>query len=208
MANLEYEKEFYKDKLYRVLGMDEAGRGPLAGPLVVAGVILPKDYINEEINDSKKLTPKKREELFGLIKEVAINFCIKIVSVEEIDESNIYKATQDAMEDIALTLDEQVDAILTDAMPLPDVDKPVVSLIKGDSKSINIAAASILAKVTRDHIMEEEDKNYPEYNFKKNKGYGTKEHLEALKKYGYSKIHRKSYEPVKSMINPPLTLDI
>lgn len=208
MAGLDYEKEFRKENKNIIVGIDEAGRGPLAGPLVVACVILPPYYDNPSIDDSKKLSEKKREELFSLIKEVALDYVIKVVSVEEIDASNIYKVTQQTMEKIVEDLKIEYDAILTDAMPLPNCQKPYKAIIKGDSLSQNIAAASILAKVTRDHIMYELDKEYPMYNFKKNKGYGTKEHIMALKEYGFTKIHRKTYEPVKSMIREQLTLPI
>lgn len=208
MAGLDYENEFRKLGKNIIVGIDEAGRGPLAGPLVVACAILPPNYDNPEINDSKKLTEKKREELFSLIKEVALDYYIMIVSVEEIDASNIYRVTQQAMEKIVSNLKIKYDAILTDAMPLPNCKMPYKAIIKGDSLSQNIAAASILAKVTRDHIMYELDEKYPMYNLKKNKGYGTKEHINAIREFGFTEIHRKTYEPVKSMLQEQLSLPI
>lgn len=177
-----------------VIGIDEAGRGPIAGPLVVAGVILPQGYENPEIYDSKKLSEKKRDELYDVILENALEYEIIIVSEQEIDELNIYRATQKAMNTIALGLSSCI--VLTDAMPLPFCDKEVHDIIKGDQKSTSIAAASILAKVTRDRIMVALDAQYPEYGFKKHKGYPTVAHLEALKQYGVLPIHRKSYGPV------------
>lgn len=178
----------------KVIGIDEAGRGPIAGPLVVAGVILPLGYENPEIYDSKKCTEKKRDELFDVILENALEYEILIISEQEIDELNIYRATQKAMDTIAQGL--QASIVLTDAMPLPFCDKEVHDIIKGDQKSTSIAAASILAKVTRDRIMIELDAQYPEYGFKKHKGYPTAAHLEALKQFGVLPIHRKSYGPV------------
>jgi len=193
MSNLlKYEKVFWQmDQL--VIGIDEAGRGPLAGPLVVAGVILPIGYDHPEINDSKKLSLKKRNVLYDVIINEAISFDIEIVEPEIIDRLNIYQATKAAMTKIALTLDSQ--NVLTDAMPL-DIDKNIESIIKGDQKSISIAAASILAKVTRDRIMDQYDLIYPQYHFIQNKGYPTRHHLAALETYGRTPIHRMSYAPV------------
>lgn len=188
-----YEYEYWNhDKL--LIGIDEAGRGPIAGPLVVAGVIFPIWYENDEIYDSKALSEKKREELFEVIKKDALKYQIEIVSEEEIDKKNIYQATKDAMTKIANKLSASV--VLTDAMPLEECQKEVIDIIKGDQKSVTIAAASILAKVTRDHIMYQLDEKYPKYDFKHNKGYPTKKHLEALEIYGATDIHRKSYAPV------------
>jgi len=194
MNNLtEYEQAFWNSNRL-VVGIDEAGRGPLAGPLVVAGVVFPVGYFHEEINDSKKLTEKKREALYQTICEDALYYEIEVITPKEIDRLNIYGATKITMAAIAMNL--PADAVLTDAMPL-EIEKEVISLIKGDAKSISIAAASILAKVTRDHIMLEYDKQYPEYGFKKHKGYPTKEHINALEKYGPTEIHRFSYAPVR-----------
>jgi len=176
-----------------VLGIDEAGRGPLAGPLTVAGVIFPIGYENPEIYDSKALSEKKREELFDLIQEDALYFEILNIEPAEIDRLNIYRADQEAMKRIALDL--PADIVLTDAMPL-DIEKPVISLVKGDQKSVSIAAGSILAKVTRDRIMKEYDEKWPMYGFAKNKGYPTKAHMEAIEQYGITEIHRRSFGPV------------
>ena len=188
----EYELAWWNDGKEYVVGMDEAGRGPLAGPLVVAAVCFPKNYSHEGIYDSKKVSEKKREEMFEIIKAEALEYYIQIVTPREIDELNIYRATQKAMEDLALKF-KHVDGILTDAMPLPNVTKDVISIVKGDQKSVTIAAASILAKVTRDRIMMEYDALYPEYGFKNHKGYGTKEHIANLKKFGKCPIHRNSF---------------
>ncbi len=187
-----------------VIGIDEAGRGPIAGPLVVAGVILPIGYENPEIYDSKQTSLKKREELYNVIIENALSYQIVIVSEKEVDELNIYRATQKAMHEIGESLESTV--VLTDAMPLPHCSKVVHDIIKGDQKSTSIAAASILAKVTRDRIMIELDKQYPEYGFARHKGYPTKEHLENLKKFGVLEIHRKSYGPVQDQMQ--MQLDI
>ena len=187
-----YENEYWSQgKL--VVGLDEAGRGPLAGPLVVAGVVFPEGYDSGDINDSKQLTEKKREALYDIIIRDALFYEIKIVEPEEIDRLNILEADRKAMTEIALKA--PVDIVLTDALDLY-IDKKVISLIKGDTLSCNIAAASILAKVTRDRIMYEYDRIYPEYGFARHKGYGTKAHLEALEKYGVTPIHRRSYRPV------------
>ena len=191
-----------------ICGVDEAGRGPLAGPLVVAACVLPKGYDNEKIDDSKKLSEKKREELFEIIKSVAVDYVIKIVDIETIDSKNIYQATKDAMKECVKDLKVKPDVILTDAMPLENMGVEVRDIVKGDAKSQSIAAASILAKVTRDHIMYELDKKYPEYDFKNNKGYGTKKHINALMEFGITEVHRKTYDPVKSMLQEQLSLDI
>lgn len=193
----QYELPFWGKEIL-VIGIDEAGRGPIAGPLVVAGAILPIGFQHPEINDSKKLSEKKREQLFTVIKEEAIAYQVEIVSIEEIDQLNIYQATKKAMIKIAKELSGM--AVLTDAMPFQLEDKPVVDIIKGDQKSISIAAASILAKVTRDHIMIELHQKYPNYGFDKHKGYPTKMHVEALEEYGVTEVHRKTYEPVKSIV--------
>ena len=206
MASLEYEKEFRSKGYNNILGIDEAGRGPLAGPLVVAGVILPSEYDNEEINDSKKLSDKKRRELFNEIMKNALEVKVNIVDVETIDKLNILRATKEGMEEIVRNVGDKCDAIFVDAVKLDDVNKPVLSLIKGDALSLSIAAASIIAKVTRDDIMLELDKEYPMYDFKKNKGYGTKSHMLALEKYGVTKHHRMSYAPVFAASQPHLEI--
>ncbi len=188
----EYELTYWSNNQLLV-GIDEAGRGPLAGPLVVAGVVFPMGYQSGEIFDSKQLTERKREELFEKIKSDALFYDIRIVSPEEIDRLNILEADRKAMTEIAEKA--PCDIVLTDAMNLY-IDKKVISLIKGDTLSCSIAAGSILAKVTRDRIMVEYDRMYPEYGFAKHKGYPTKQHLEALREYGVLPIHRRSYRPV------------
>ena len=200
---LDLENNFYSNEINLIAGCDEAGRGPIAGPLVVAACVLPRDFNNELINDSKKLTTRKREKAFNLIVENAIDYSIEIVSVFDIDkEANIYQTTKKAMIKCFKSLKCDVDLYLSDAMPMDDINgNKVISIIKGDSKSKNIAAASILAKVTRDRIMDEISEKYPEYLFNKHKGYYTLKHKEALLKYGpVEGIHRKSYEPIKSFL--------
>ena len=194
---LNYQDQFYSKKIKVIVGVDEAGRGPLAGPVVAAACILSRAYKNKEINDSKQLSEKKREELFEIIKKDAIAYGVGIVSAEEIDKLNIYEATKKAMKEAIDNLKIKFDLILTDAMPLKGFDVEVVPIIKGDAKALPIAAASIIAKVTRDHMMNDLAKKYPEYHFDEHKGYGTSKHMEALKKYGPIKsVHRFSYKPV------------
>lgn len=175
-------------------GVDEAGRGPLAGPVAAGAVILPKDCEILYLNDSKKLSEKKREELFLEIKEKAVSYGVGIVSPGLIDEINILQATYEAMRQAITQLSVIPDILLNDAVLIPgiDLDKQI-KIIKGDAKSVSIAAASILAKVTRDHMMVEYDKIYPQYGFAKHKGYGTKAHMEAIYKYGICPIHRRSF---------------
>ena len=189
----EYENK-YKGKGL-VAGIDEAGRGPLAGPVVCACVIMPldEDKIVEGVNDSKKLTPKKREQLFEQIKNVAIDFCISIVDEKTIDEINILNATKLGMKNTVKGLKNTPYCILIDAVKLEDVDIKQENIIHGDALSYNIAAASILAKVTRDRLMEEYAVQFPQYCFEKHKGYGTKLHIEMLKKFGKCDIHRNSF---------------
>lgn len=189
----QYEHEYWAMNQY-VVGIDEAGRGPLAGPLSVAGVVFPIGYENPDIYDSKALTEKKREALFETIKEDALWFEIVEVPVEDIDRYNILEADRKAMSEIAIHAPS--DIVLSDAMKMP-IDKKVIDLIKGDQKSISIAAASILAKVTRDRIMKEYDVLYPQYGFAKNKGYGTKQHMMAIDEFGITPIHRRSFGPVR-----------
>ncbi len=174
-----------------VCGIDEAGRGPMAGPCVVSGVILPKDYENPLIYDSKQLSEKKRDALRQIIERDAVAIWVEIISVEEIDRLNIYRATQQAMEKIAY--EAPTSYILTDAMPLKIEGKEVTDIIKGDARSISIAAASIIAKTSRDALMQDYDGLYPQYGFKKHKGYGTKSHKEAIMQYGRCPIHRMSF---------------
>ena len=194
---LDFQEQFYSDKVKLIVGVDEAGRGPLAGPVVAAACILPRAYINKEINDSKQLSEKKREELFDIIKEDAVAYGVGIVSAEEIDTLNIYEATKKAMKEAIANLKHEFDLILTDAMPLKGYDVEVIPIIKGDAKALPIAAASIIAKVTRDRMMKELGEKYPEYGFEIHKGYGTKKHMDALKEFGPIKgVHRYSYKPV------------
>lgn len=191
---LDYELEYYKSGKKLIAGVDEAGRGPLAGPVCVAAVIMPfeQDKIIAEINDSKKLTEKKREQLFEKIKNTAISYNIVFVDEKTIDSINILNATKLGMKQAIEGLSVKPELVLIDAVKI-DTCVPTESIIKGDAKSYNIAAASILAKVTRDKLMVDLDKKYPEYNFKKHKGYGTKEHIENLKKFGKCEIHRNSF---------------
>lgn len=198
---LNFEENYYTEKVNFIVGVDEAGRGPLCGPVVAACCILPRDYKNEHINDSKKLSEKKREIAYKEIIENALDYGIGIVDAKRIDEINIYEATKEAMHIAISKLKISYDLILTDAMKLQNEKVEVIPLIKGDAKCECIAAASIIAKVTRDHILEEYDKKYPQYAFKSHKGYGTKKHIEAIKQYGIIKdFHRESYEPIKSLI--------
>ena len=207
MAGLEYEIKYREMGHKFIVGLDEAGRGPIAGPLVVAACILPVDYDNPLIDDSKKLSEKKRELLFEEIKKVALDYSIEILEIEEIDKLNIYKASKTGMERCLKKLTHPYDVALTDAMPI-DCDVPFEAIIKGDAKSQSIAAASILAKVTRDHLMLVLAKLYPEYDLENNKGYGTKKHLEAIEKHGILPIHRTTYEPIKSKLVEQLSLDL
>ena len=192
MLENKYEKLAWKANK-KVMGIDEAGRGPLCGPLVVACCVFPKGYKNDEINDSKKLSDKKRRELFKIITKDALFFSIEIVSPKTIDELNILEATRSAMQ--ALSLKYKVDYVLTDAVEI--ANKKNVPIIKGDAKSISIAAASILAKVVRDSMMNGYDILYPEYEYKKHKGYPTKRHIELMNKYGVFDLYRFSYKPVQ-----------
>ena len=190
---LSYFERKYGFEYDLIAGIDEVGRGPLAGPIMTCAVILPKDCRIHGINDSKKLSEKQREELFPILKENAVSYAIGVNPPERIDEINILQATYEAMRFAIEKLEKRPDLLLIDAVHIPEVTIPEVSIIKGDAKSISIGAASILAKVTRDHYMEEMDALYPEYHFRENKGYGTKDHIEALKKYGPCPIHRRSF---------------
>lgn len=196
----EFENELYNNEINFIAGIDEVGRGPLVGPVVTAAVILPKDFYDERINDSKKLTEKKRELLYDVIMKNALSVGIGISSPEVIDEINILNATKKAMIEAINNLSIKPEHLLIDAVKL-DIDIPQTSIIKGDAKSQSIASASIIAKVTRDRMMVELDKKYPMYDFKHNKGYGTKKHIEALYKYGPLKEHRKSFAPVSELTN-------
>lgn len=200
-----YEKAAY-DKGYKVIaGCDEAGRGPMAGPLTVAACVFEEGFYDERINDSKQLSERKREELFDLIKQTAKAYAVVVIDEKTVDDLNVYEASRQGMINAVKQLGIEVDYILTDAMPLRN-EMAHEAIIKGDSKSISIAAASILAKVTRDRIMKKYDEKYPQYNFKKHKGYPTKEHKELLKKYGPCPIHRRSFGPVKECLQEQLSL--
>lgn len=190
-----YEKELYAKGLNLIGGVDEVGRGPLIGSVVAACVVLPKDFVLEGLTDSKKLSEKKRNEYYTIIKEKAIAIGIGIVDEKVIDDINIYEATKVAMKEAIKDTGIKLDHVLIDAMPL-DIDVDTTSIIKGDAKSISIAAASVIAKVTRDKMMYDLDKIYPMYDLASNKGYGTKKHIEAIKKYGITKYHRLSFKPV------------
>lgn len=199
LTRLDGMKEFerkYSGMAY-IAGLDEAGRGPLAGPVVAAACILPIDCTILYLNDSKKLSSKRREELFPEIKEKAIAYGIGIIDAGRIDKINVlqadYEAMKEALRQINTNFGITPDVLLNDAVTIPGINIRQENIIKGDSKSISIAAASVLAKVTRDHIMEDYDAIYPEYGFAKHKGYGTKQHIEALKKYGPCPIHRKTF---------------
>lgn len=190
---LKYENEAKADGFNIVCGIDEAGRGPLAGPVCAAAVILPDGCIIDGVNDSKKLTEKKREQLFEVIKETAVAYSIATADEKEIDEINILQATYLAMNRAFNGLKIKPDMALVDGNRDPNLGIPTRTIVKGDAASMSIAAASILAKVTRDRFMLEMDKKYPEYQFAKHKGYGTKLHYEMLDKYGASEIHRMSF---------------
>lgn len=187
----QYEKKY--QSYDQICGIDEAGRGPLAGPVVAAAVILPKDCTILYVNDSKKLSAKRREELYDEIMEKAVSVGVGMASPQRIDEINILQATYEAMREAVEGLSMEPDLLLNDAVTIPDVLIPQVPIIKGDAKSISIACASIIAKVTRDRLMLEYDKILPEYGFASNKGYGSRDHIEALKQNGPSPIHRKSF---------------
>ena len=204
---LDFEDQFYSQEIQAIVGVDEAGRGPLAGPVVAAAVVFPPEYQNPNIDDSKKLTAKKRMALFEEIKANALSYGIAFASVEEIDALNIYEATKVAMKRALSQIDCPYELILTDAMPFKDLPTPVVPVIKGDAKALNIAAASILAKVTRDLYMEELQKQYPDFSFGVHKGYGTKAHMEELALHGpIEGVHRKSFKPVAAFFQTQLTL--
>ena len=198
---LDFEEQFYNEKIKVIVGVDEAGRGPLCGPVVAAACILPRTYINERINDSKKLSEKKRELLYDEIINNALSYGVGIVDSKRIDEINIYEATKEAMHLAISQFKIDYDLILTDAMKLKDETVDVIDIIKGDAKCLRIAAASIIAKVTRDRILLDMDQKHPEYGFKSHKGYGTKKHVEAIKEHGIiDGFYRETYEPIKSLL--------
>lgn len=198
--NYKYEKELIKNGITLIAGVDEVGRGPLVGPVVTACVVLPLSFELDGLTDSKKLSEKRRNELFVKIKEQALGIGIGIVDEKTIDEINIYEATKKAMKLAIENCPVKPEHVLIDAMPL-DLEIPNTSIIKGDLKSITISAASVIAKVTRDKMMYELDEKYPMYDFKSNKGYPTKKHLKAIEEYGILKEHRRSYGPVKKHLD-------
>lgn len=196
-----YEKELYKNGINFIGGVDEVGRGPLVGNVVAACCVLPKDFKLDGLTDSKKLSEKKRDEYYDYIIKNAICYAVGEVAPSEIDKINIYEASRKAMMIAINKVKEKLNLehVLVDAMPLPDLDIPHTPIIKGDAKSISIAAASVIAKVTRDKEMYELDKKYPEYGFGKHKGYPTKKHIEAINTYGLIEGYRKTYGPVKAL---------
>ena len=197
--SLDFDEQYYRDGYKLIVGCDEAGRGCLLGPVFAAAVILPPDFNSPFINDSKKLSEKQREEAYKIIVENAIAYGVAFIDPDEIDEVNILNASRMAMQKAIENMNHDFDLILTDCMKMKGYDVPVIDLVHGDALSQTIAAASILAKVSRDHLCYELDKKYPQYNIKKNKGYGTKDHLEALKEYGPVKhLHRFTYAPVRA----------
>ena len=196
---LSYEKELYKQGLTLVAGVDEVGRGPLAGPVVAAAAILPKNCKIKGLNDSKKIPKKKHLEIFQAVQDQALSIGIGIMDNQVIDQVNIYEATKLAMKEAISQLDPQPEHLLIDAMQL-DLPISQTAIIKGDANSLSIAAASIVAKVTRDNLMKDYDNQFPGYDFAANAGYGTAKHLEGLDKLGVTPIHRTSFEPIKSLV--------
>lgn len=197
------EQEAHAEGFARVCGIDEAGRGPLAGPVVAAAVILPAGYELPGLNDSKKLTAKKREALFGaLMADDAVQKCIAQATVEEIDELNILRATHLAMRRAAEGLPGAVDFCLIDGLPVPGFPLPSKSIVKGDARCLSIAAASILAKVWRDHYMQELHRQFPAYGFDRHAGYGTKAHMQAIREHGATIHHRRTFAPVTQLELP------
>ena len=197
--NYKYERELREKGITLIAGVDEVGRGPLVGPVVAACCILPETFQLDGLTDSKKLSEKKRDYFFEEIKKQAISYGIGIIDEKKIDEVNIYEATKLAMKEAINNMSVKPEHILIDAMPL-ELDIPTTSIIKGDLKSITISAASVLAKVTRDRMLVELDEKYPMYDFKKNKGYPTKKHLQAIEEFGIIDEHRRSYGPVADYV--------
>ena len=204
----QFEKDLWNKRYQNIAGCDEAGRGPLFGPVVAAAVILPHDFVLEGLTDSKKLSEKKREEYYPVIMKNALSVGISIVSAKEIDDINIYEASRQAMLRAIDKLSIKPNYIITDAMPLAGfTDIPYEAINKGDAKSITIAAASVIAKVTRDRLMYDIDKKHPEYEFGKHKGYPTKKHIELIEKYGIIDGYRLTYGPVKEVIEKNKTME-
>lgn len=206
-AMLKLESELYAEGCELIAGVDEAGRGPLAGPLVIAAVILPKDVFISGLNDSKQLSAAKRDMLYNEVMAKALDIEVNIVSVSNIDELNIYAATQQGMAQVLENLHCKPQAALIDAMPVKVPGMKIESVVHGDALSASIAAASIIAKVTRDRIMERLDLVYPAYGFAHNKGYGSGAHMQAVRELGATRWHRRSFEPVKSMQLPPVAAE-
>lgn len=204
------EERLKKEGFTRIAGVDEAGRGPLAGPVVAAACILPENTYFENLNDSKQLTPEEREKIYSeIITCPSLRYGIGIMDVETIDSVNILQATFLAMRAAIESLEDQPDYVLIDGSQIPLLEIPTEFVVGGDAKSISIAAASIIAKVTRDRIMIENDEKYPQYGFKTNKGYATDFHIRAIHEHGPTPIHRKSFDPVKSILNPqPIQMDL
>lgn len=203
MPGLFFEQLKHKEGFRRIAGVDEAGRGPLAGPVSAAAVVLPEGFIHELLDDSKKLTEKKRELLYHeLTNREDIIWALSLADVEEIDSINILKSTHAAMCRAVQAIQPQPDYCLIDGLPVPGFPISSEGIVKGDGKSFSIAAASVIAKVSRDRLMLEYAEKYPEYGFERHKGYGTKQHLEALRKYGPCPIHRKSFAPVAQLSLP------
>jgi ribonuclease HII len=200
--SLKLDQHYYRLGYTSILGTDEAGRGPLAGPVVAASVLLPKDFYHPDIDDSKKLTEKKRELLFDVIMHHAIAYRVEVIDAEVIDKINILEASRFAMTRCVQAITSHFDIVLTDAMTLPKITKvPVEPIIRGDAQSLSIASASILAKVTRDRLMFDLDHAYPKYGFKNHKGYPTKMHIQAIQTFGViAGIHRKTFAPVKKFL--------
>ena len=199
--NYKYERELRDNNIEYIAGVDEVGRGPLVGPVVAACVVLPKEFNLDGLTDSKKLSEKKRDFYFEEVKKQALGYGIGIIDEKKIDEVNIYEATKLAMKEAIEKCKKtcKIEHVLIDAMPL-ELDVPTTSIIKGDLKSITISAASVIAKVTRDRMLDELHEKFPMYDFKKNKGYPTKKHLEAIEEYGIIDEHRRSYGPVKNYL--------
>ena len=197
---LKYEKELYAQNITLIGGVDEVGRGPLVGPVVAACVILPVNYELDGLNDSKKLSEKKRDQLYDVIMRDAVSVGVGIVGPEKIDEINILEASRLAMKLAIEDMDVKPEFVLSDAMKLTNIDIPYKDIIHGDALSLSIAAGSVIAKVTRDRMMYELDKEYPEYEFAKHKGYPTKAHLEKIREYGVLKNYRFTYKPVSDLI--------
>lgn len=205
--SLDFEKQFYDDKIRFIAGCDEAGRGPLLGPVVAACCILPPNFECDLINDSKKLNKKQRENAYQIIKNNALGIGIGIVDPDEIDAINIYEASKKAMLIALSNVGHEFQLVLTDYMPLIGSGYQYIDMVKGDAKALCIAAASIVAKVYRDQMMEQLDRKYPQYQIKKHKGYGTKLHIELLKKYGpIPHVHRYSFKPVKKLVEEQIKL--